>query len=114
EQLRADTLFSLRVFEARSVGVRMAPSTAEAAQTAVAPLRVRIRREPAGNRWTFETPINAQASRTAVELAINELNALHVKSFPPSSAAPLPSAAAAVQITIEGTNRAETMFLGEP
>src|SRR4051812_24139610 len=75
EQLRADTLFSVRIFEARSLGVRMAASTAETAQTAGAPLRVRIRREPAGNRWTFETPINAQASRTAVELAINELNA---------------------------------------
>jgi hypothetical protein len=113
EQLRADTLFSVRVFEARSIGVQMAASGAEAARTAVAPLRMRIRRDPAGNRWTFETPINAQASRTAVELAISELNTLHVKSFPPASAAPAPSGAPAVQITLEGNNRSEKMFLGE-
>lgn len=114
DQLRADALFSVRVFEARSISVQMAAGGTEAARAAAAPLRMRIRRDPTGNRWTFEAPINAQASRTAVELAISELNTLHVKSFPPASAAAAPSGAFAVKITLEGNNRSETMFLGEP
>ena len=101
-QLRADTLLSVRVFEARSLLV----------QTGAAGSRVRLRRD--GNRWTFESPITARASKTDLELAISQLNALHAKSFPPAPAGPLPSAAPALRISLESSNnRQETLLLGE-
>ncbi len=109
EQLRSDALFSVQVFEARSLSVQIAPSAAEAGAAGV---RVRVRRE--GTRWTFDAPITARASRIALELAINELNALHAKSFPATPAPTLPSAAPAMRIALEGRNGLETLFLGEP
>ena len=108
EQLRADGLLSVRVFEARSLGLQIAPRSADATAAGV---RVRIRRE--GARWTFDAPISARASAQALELAINELNALRAKSFPASGPATAPSAAPALRIALEGNGRLETLFLGE-
>ena len=109
DQLRSDALFAVRVFEARSLSMQMAPRAAVAGAAAV---RVRIRRE--GTRWTFDAPITARASRTALELAINDLNALRANSFTASPISPLPSAAPVMRIVLEGNNRLETLFLGEP
>lgn len=101
-QLRADTLLSIRVYEARSLLV----------QAGAAGARIRLRRD--GNRWTFESPITARASKTAIELAISDLNALTAKSFPSAPTGPLPSAAPALRVAIEGNGRQETLLLGEP
>jgi hypothetical protein len=77
-------------------------------------VRLRIRRE--NNRWLFDTIINnARASKTAIDLIIGRLNALHVKSFAPATPpATLPSVAPTLRITVEGNNRRETLLLGEP
>ena len=109
EQLRADTLLSVRVFEARSLSILQAAAN-DPARGNLPGVRVRIRRD--GTRWSFESPHTARASKTAVEILINELNALRVKSFPP--AAPSPAAAPALRIVLEGNNRQETLFIGEP
>jgi hypothetical protein len=109
DQLRADTLLSVRVFEARSLGV-VQTANADPARGGASGIRVRIRRD--GTRWTFEAPHTARAGKTAVELVINELNALHAKSFPPS--APTPATAPSLRIMIEGNNRQETLFIGDP
>jgi hypothetical protein len=103
DTLRSDTLLSVRVFEARSLSVR----TSGAASV---PVRIRFD----GQRWNFETPINARANKTAVELTINELNALHPKSFPSPSSAPTPATAHLLRVVLEGNNRQETLFIGEP
>ncbi len=103
DQLRADTLLSVPVFEARSLLIQTASA---------AGVRVRIRRD--GTRWTFETPILARAGRTAIEVAINQLNALRAKSFPATAPATLPSVAPTLRVTLEGNGRHETLFLGEP
>jgi hypothetical protein len=110
EQLRADTLLSIRVFEARSLSVLQTATNDAARGGGVPGVRVRIRFN--GTRWTFESPHTAWASKTAVELVINELNALRAKSFP--SSAPTPSTSPALRIIIEGNNRQETLFIGEP
>ncbi|MBI5693848.1 MAG: DUF4340 domain-containing protein [Verrucomicrobia bacterium] len=112
EQLRSDTLFGVGVFEARSLSLQIAQRTPEAgATTGVG--RVRIRRD--GTRWTFDAPITARASRTAMEIAIKDLNALRAKAFPASAVSPAPSAAPSMRIALEGTNsRLEVLFLGEP
>ncbi|WP_414659993.1 DUF4340 domain-containing protein [Horticoccus sp. 23ND18S-11] len=109
DKLRADTLLSVRVFEAKSVSV-VQTAAAESTRSSAPGVRVRIRND--GTRWTFESPHNARASKTAVELRISELNALHAKSFP--ATAPSPAAAPTLRITIEGNNRIETLFIGEP
>ncbi len=109
EQLRSDALLAVRVFEARSLSVQLAPGVAEAGASGV---RVRIGRD--GNRWMFAAPITARASRTALELVINELNALRAKSFPTAPISPTPSVSPTMRIALEGNNRLETLFLGEP
>ncbi len=109
EQLRADTLLSVRVFEARSLSIVQTASP-DPARGAAPGVRVRIRKD--GTRWRFESPHTALASKTEVELAINDLNALRARAFP--SPAPSPAAAPLLRITLEGNNRHETLFLGDP
>jgi hypothetical protein len=108
EQLRADSLLSIKVFEARSLSV-IQTATSDA-RGGVPGVRVRIRFD--GTRWIFESPHTARGSKTAVELVINQLNALRPKSFP--SPAPSPSTSPTLRIIIEGNNRQETLFIGEP
>lgn len=109
EQLRADTLLSVRVFEARSLSIVQTASP-DPTRGSAPGVRVRIRKD--GTRWRFESPHTALASKTAVEVAINDLNALRARAFP--SSAPSPSAAPLLRITLEGNNRHETLFIGEP
>jgi hypothetical protein len=103
DELRSDSIFTIPVFEARSLNLETA---------APASLRIRLRRD--GSRWTFETPIIARASKNATELAINALNALRVKTFvtdhPPAR---LPSDNPSLRISLEGRNRRETLDLGD-
>ena len=102
DDLRTDALFTIPVFEARSLNLQTA---------APANLRIRLRRD--GSKWSFETPIIARASKAATELAINGLNGLRVASFITSNPpATLPSANPALKITLEGNNRRETLILG--
>lgn len=104
DQIRADTLLNIQVFEAHSLNLQIAGPGG---------VRVRIRRD--GDRWVFETPIVARASGEATELAINSLDALRVKAFVPANPAfPLPSAAPALRVTLEGDNRRETLLIGQP
>ena len=109
DQLRADELLTIRVFEARSLFIQTVSASPGGASAGV---RVRIRRDNA--RWNFEAPIVAPGGRTAIELTINQLNGLRVKSFNPRPPADLPSAAPDLRITIEGNGRSETLFLGSP
>jgi hypothetical protein len=99
EEMRADTLFTIPVFEARSLTLQNSAN-----------LRVRLRRE--ASRWTFEAPIIARANKTATELAINALNTLRVRAFTAANSEPLPGAAHTLRITLEGNNRRETLILG--
>jgi len=102
EDLRADTVFSIPVFEARSLNLQNAAN-----------LRIRVRRE--GSRWSFEAPIIARASKPAVELTINALNALRVHNFVnPGTAETNPATNATLRVTLEGNNRRETLILGTP
>ena len=109
DQLRADSLLSIKVFEAKSLSILQTPPTD--ARGNVPSVRIRIRFD--GVRWTFESPHTSRASKTAVELVINELNALRPKSFPSPAPSPAPSAAPVLRIIIEGNNRQETLFIGE-
>ena len=108
ETLRADSLLSIKVFEARSLSVIQSATTE--GRGGVPGVRVRIRFD--GTRWIFESPHTARGSKTAVELVISQLNALQPKSFP--TPAPNPSTNSTLRIIIEGNNRQETLFIGEP
>src|SRR5688572_27382967 len=109
DQLRADTLLSIRVFEARSLSV-LQTATTDGARGGVPGVRVRIRFD--GTRWTFESPHTARANKTAVELVINKLNALRAISFPSSAASPATSPT--LRVILEGNNRQETLYVGDP
>jgi hypothetical protein len=104
DQLRAGTLFSIPVFEARSIALQFP-----------APTNLRVRLSRSGTRWLFETPIQTRADKAAVELLINRLNALQVKSFF-DARTPDPALTglgdAALRITVEGNQRRETLLLG--
>jgi hypothetical protein len=71
-----------------------------------------------GDRWMLENPIVARANRTAVQLAINNLNALETRAFlgtersNPDLAEKAGLGSRALRITLEGTNRRETLLLG--
>ncbi|MDI1250840.1 MAG: DUF4340 domain-containing protein, partial [Lacunisphaera sp.] len=104
--LRAPTIFSIPVFEVRSLNVQAAPSN----------LKVRLRRD-AASRWSFESPINARASKSAVEVTINALNSLNAKNFL-DPANPLLQKSGlespTLRVTLEGNARRETLLLGNP
>lgn len=112
DQLRADSLLTVPVFEARSLRVETA-NPDQVRGTAGGGARVRIRRENSA-RWTFDTPITARASKAAVEVVIGQLNGMHPKTFNPPAPATLPSVAPALRVALEGNGRYETLFLGEP
>lgn len=105
-QLRSDQLFTIPVFEARALTLQNGANSA----------RTRLRHDQ--HRWIFESPINARAAKTPVELAINDLNALQVARFLPADSAPSPEvtglAAPRLRLTLEGNARRETLHLGLP
>lgn len=104
DQLRSDTIFSIPVFEARSLSLQTASPSG---------VRVRLHRE--GSRWSFDTPVIARAGKKETELTINELDSLRVKSFVlQGGQAQPPSAAPSLRVTLEGNNRQQTLLVGAP
>ena len=102
--LRASSLFTIPVFEVRSLNIQTAaPSN----------LKVRLRRDTTAH-WGFESPIKARAAKAAVEPTINALNALQAKSFVPRDADLDRSGLTApvLRVTLEGNARRETLLLG--
>ena len=106
-QLRADTMFDIPLFEVRSFNLQTG---------APANLRSRLRRD--GTRWSFEAPILARADRVQVELAINSLDALHTRTFLDGAAVPALDKTSlnnpVFRLTLEGNGRRETLLLGSP
>lgn len=103
--LRTDSIFTIPVFEVRSLNLQTA---------APANLKVRLRRDQSG-RWGFETPILARANKAAVETTVNRLNALTAKTFvdriePGRTGLDNPQ----LRVTFEGNARRETLLLGQP
>lgn len=107
DTLRAPSIFSVPVFEVRSLNVQTA---------APANLKVRLRRDGAA-RWAFEAPINARASKKSVEVTINAVNALTAKNFLEARDSDLERTglnSPALRVTLEGNARRETLLLGHP
>ncbi|MDP1581106.1 MAG: DUF4340 domain-containing protein [Candidatus Didemnitutus sp.] len=105
-QLRAETIFTVPIFEVRSLALQTAPP---------ANLKIRLRRE--GARWGFETPILARANKNAVEVSLNALNSLTAKRFveprdPDADRTGLDSPQ--LRVTLEGNARRETLLIGAP
>ena len=105
DQLQADTIFNIPLFEVRSFNLQTGAPTN---------LRIRLRRE--GSRWSFEAPILTRADRAQVELTINTLNGLHTQLFldpatmPPADQTGLNTPT--FRFTLEGNGRRETLLLG--
>ena len=105
--LRNASIFTIPVFEVRSLNLQLAaPSN----------LKVRLRRDSA-SRWNFESPILARVAKTPVEVTINALNGLTVKTFVPPNEADLDRfglVSPTLRVTLEGNARRETMLIGNP
>jgi hypothetical protein len=104
QTLRSDELFTIPVYEARSLNLEPEGGS-----------RIRFRRE--GDRWFIEglSANQTRASKVNTELALSSLNELRVQSFvPPAGGESARTALATptLRITIEGTNRRETLLLG--
>ncbi len=106
-QLRANSCFTIPVFEVRSLNLQ---------NDGPANVRVRLRRD--GNRWTFESPVVTRASKTATEVVLNDITALRTTNFlgAPSRQPELLTVSGVttptLRITLEGNNRRETLLLG--
>jgi hypothetical protein len=106
-QLRANSCFTIPVFEVRSLNLQ---------NDGAANARVRLRRD--GNRWTFESPVVTRASKTATEVLLNDVTALRTTDFlgAPSRQPELVAVAGVnnpnLRITLEGNNRRETLLIG--
>lgn len=103
--LRNDSIFTIPVFEVRSLNIQTAAPTN---------LKVRLRRD-ATNRWGFESPILARASKLAVEVTINALNALAARTFVDPREADLDRTGLnnpGLRVTLEGNARRETLLIG--
>ncbi len=106
-QLRANSCFTIPVFEVRSLNLQ---------NDGPANVRVRLRREE--NRWRFESPVVARASKTDTEVVINNITTLRTAEFlgAPSRQPELNTTAGIdspfLRITLEGNNRRETLLLG--
>ena len=108
EDLRADTLFTIPVFEVRAFRIQPpAPATA-----------IRISND--NNRWLFDSPFktnNVRANKTATVLAINELHKLKAKTFlDPQQADAVRTGLASpqLQISLNGNGRHEALLVGSP
>src|ERR1035437_9339885 len=103
-RLRSGSIFSIPVFEVRSLSLQTAAS------------KVRLRRE--GTHWTFETPILTRANKNAVETTINALNGLQALKFVETHEAIDPAVTGLttpeLRVTLEGNARRETLLLGLP
>ena len=101
EDLRTDALFTIPVFEVRSLGLQNA---------APAP-RVRLRRD--GARWAFEAPIVTRANKAPTEVVISGLNRLRAVDF--LAAVPAEDSGLdkpMMRVTVEGNSRRETLLVG--
>ncbi|WP_415910355.1 DUF4340 domain-containing protein [Oleiharenicola sp. Vm1] len=101
DQLRSDAVFTIPVFEIRSLAL----------QTANA--KTRLRRE--SQRWMIEAPIQARAAKAETETTLTELTGLQVRRFleaRDADPAKTGLAAPALRVTLEGNARRETLLLG--
>ncbi len=109
--LRGQNIFDIPRFEIASFSIRLPLGDSKI------PLRSDLRRiglVKDGTSWNFETPIAAHADAGEVNAFLDMLENVTVRSFAPSNAVntgldvtSLPTA-----ITLQGTNRKQTLFLG--
>lgn len=103
EQLRAESIFTIPVFEVRSLALQTTNT------------KIRLRRE--NQRWTLEAPILARAAKAETETTLTELTGLQVRRFlEPRDADPAKTGLATPQlrVTLEGNARRETLLIGNP
>ena len=103
EALRSDSVFTIPIFEVRSLNIVTASA-----------LKVRLQRD-ANSHWGFEAPIRARASKSKVEITLNALNTLRATNFPELTAADLEKAnfsSPQLSVTLEGNLRKETILIG--
>lgn len=116
DTLRAPSIFSVPVFEVRSLNIQTRPDSNGSTSAPGANLKVRVKRD-AASRWAFEAPITARANKAAVEVTINAVNALVARNFVDSRDTDVERAGLntpILQVTLEGNARRESLLIGNP
>ncbi|MBR4598285.1 MAG: DUF4340 domain-containing protein [Opitutales bacterium] len=111
DMLRGQNIFEIPRFEISSVSVRLPAGDSKT------PLRSDLRRiglVKDGQDWNFETPIVAHADAGEVNAFLDMLENVSVRSFAPQNAVNtgLDVTSLPASVTIQGTNRKQTLLLG--
>ncbi|MBR6389255.1 MAG: DUF4340 domain-containing protein [Opitutales bacterium] len=111
DMLRGQNIFDIPRFEVSSFSVRLPIGDSKT------PLRSDLRRVglvKEGADWNFETPIAAHADSGEVNAFLDVLESVSARSFAPSNAVNtgLDVTSFPTSITIQGTNRKQTLLLG--
>lgn len=110
KDLRNESVFTIPVFDIRSLNIQTGAQPNQAG--APANLKVRLRRDQSG-RWGFETPILARADKAGVEATINRLSGLVARSFPEAGELERTGLdAPTLRVTFEGNARRESLLIG--
>ena len=112
DDLRGMNVFDIPRFEVSAFSIRLAPGGGAATSRANL-RRIGLVRDE-GNSWSFETPIVAGADSREVNAFLDRLLSLSARSFAPENAANtgLDVSSFPTSITIQGTNRKQTLLLG--
>lgn len=105
EELRSDSLFSIQVFEVRSLNLQTG-----------APTNLKVRIARSNSRWQFESPITTRADKNQTDITVNRLNGLRILTFVDPRAPEalrLSPEEMTLRITLEGNNRREALILGD-
>lgn len=112
DTLRDQNIFEIPIFEVGAFSVKLAPAAENSEREKQGFVRVGLVKS--GGSWKFETPITADADPSQVDGFLKAVSSLNAKSFAPSGAANtgLDISSFPASITLQGTNRSQTLLLG--
>ncbi len=104
EDLRGQNLFEIPLFEIRGLSIQVNE-----------PASSKIRLVEQNQEWLFEAPMQAKASKQAVERTLSQLTSARIRSFVPiesADAEKLGLATPWLRISLYGNNRRQSLLLG--
>jgi hypothetical protein len=107
QDLRSQQVFDMPLFEIRELALRI---------TGTGGISQRVSLVRDAKRWRFETPLPAPADSIRVESALTGLTSLKANRFFESTVeeSGLTGSAIPIRITLEGSNRRQTLLVGNP
>lgn len=112
DTLRSQNIFDIPQFEVSAFSVRLSDGSNLSSGAKPNFRRIGLIRE--GRTWSLETPINAPADYTEVDAFLKSIVSLNARSFVSNAQdTGLDVSSFPTSITIQGTNRSQTLLLGK-